>query len=601
MEILESIKERGLFSRIVLVIVSLVLYYQLEDQILNLLNNNLIKPIETAIQSVEKLPQEQQKVETLITQMKSIASIARQEIGRIGSRLFLVTFVLAVTTMGLITYATILRKKDKLLQRDIQEFEKTKKDYEKGIEKETEGIEVSIAKIEKRKEELEIEKKRFSEFIVADNFESIEETMKELFFKNKKNPILIIGNLGQGAVRPFLQLAEKYGSQLMLVKTSIDRHEKEYIPYENNAIEAYLTSYKQAFDHVYFFDSHIVLQSDDRFIIVPSGTNRVQDMINYWKANSVRLSFSVKTDYLADVHHLLSERAMNEINLDGYAYKANKSRLWLEQPTDMFKTFPAKASEYKKEITSHFLEFEKDFSQEAERIIAVWPLTQASINLNLHQDESINEWLRDLKTVATEKAKVDRFLLISGDRYGDGQRWDYKLFDNKEYKDKLLKIIEDHFIKDLPENYKVYCVLCGTDNRRKIGDDILKHFTTDLPSFKKIRAKNRDSAFLNMEDELHSNWVMFNCRPYSILQYEEIFEYQTNQSLPLFYYHEEGTINGGRQTCDMALRTPQMLGNRCVRYMIYYDTLIEAMNFAGNPFYRKEHYVFPLTDDIFKK
>jgi hypothetical protein len=122
-----------------------------------------------------------------------------------------------------------------------------------------------------------------------------------------------------------------------------------------------------------------------------------------------------------------------------------------------------------------------------------------------------------------------------------------------------------------------------------------------LECFKKIKAANKIKEFSNIRDELHSNWVMFNCKPYSILQYEEAFEYQPDKSLPVFYYHEEGTINGRQQTCDMALKNPQMLSNRCVRYMIYYETLLEAMKYATSPIYKKEHYMFPLTDEIFNK
>lgn len=222
--------------------------------------------------------------------------------------------------------------------------------------------------------------------------------------------------------------------------------------------------------------------------------------------------------------------------------------------------------------------------------------------MNLHHDVSIREWLEDLKIAAHRGVKVDRFLLISGDRYGDGKTWDYKLLDDKAYKDKLFEVIRSNFITDIDKNnYKIYCVLCGLDVDAKISRNIFDHFTIDLPSFKKIRAANKFNEFLNMRDELHSNWVMFNCKPYSILQYEEIFEYHPNESLPVFYYHEEGTINGRQQTCDMTLKNPQMLSNRCVRYMIYYETLIEAIKFAAHPQYKKENYVFPLTNELFNK
>lgn len=602
MDIIETIKgDKHLLILIVVVLASLGLYYYLHEQILTLLINNLINPIEESFKTVSNTPLEK-KLDVLLSQMQTILSKAGEEIKRIQHILLVVSFFFAVATMGLITYATRLYKRDRLLRNNKQAFENDKRIYENGIKKETEGIKKSIKEVENRTMELETEKKVLSGFAVSANLNFFKDKLEELFFGSKNSPILIIGYLGQDVFQLFQKLAKKHNSQLTLIKTKIDQHENKFIPYDDENIETYLTSYKQAFDHICFFKNDIVLHVNDRYIIVPSGNNDVQEMTNYWKTNAIKLSFLVKTDYLANVHHLLSERAINDINIDGYAYKANKSKLWLEKPTEIFKAFPEKAAEYKNEITSHFLEFEKQFSSEAQSIIAVWPLTLYSIDLKLDQDKSIQVWLNDLRLAAGEGKKVDRFLFISGERYYiDGQGWDYRLPRDQSYKDKLFEIVNKYFIGNIPEQYKIYCILCGIDNQKKIHKDILAHFTTDLPSFKKIAESNKLNRFSKLEDELHSNWVMFNCKSYSILQYEEIFDYEKDKSLPVFYYHEEGVINGGQKTCDMALRNPHMLSNRCVRYKIYYETLIEAMKFAASPQYKKENYVFPLTNELFNK
>ncbi len=354
-EQLEIGKDHGLLYIIILLVISLGLTIFWHWSINHSIEELLIKPVEDIVKTSENIG----------PTIKPALEKGKEALGKFKLFSLITTVVLSLLLSAIIYYSLKLRKKSLLLSSEKKklEGEQTAKNVELATRREE--IEKHKTEIKELQDKLQKEIEATSNLKILDNSldkEKIKNLLEGLFISNKNKLVLIIGNLFEPIINFINEKASEHKNQVYLVKTKLETSEKQALYNIFTDTNCFLTSHKQTFENVWFFNDQIVLDIGTKHIFIPFGVEALEHLVSFWRGNAVKLSFSSKIDYLADVLHLLSEKAINEININGYAYKANKFKLWLEQPTAIFKTFPAKAGEYKKEITSHFLEFEKRFS-----------------------------------------------------------------------------------------------------------------------------------------------------------------------------------------------------------------------------------------------